>query len=305
MLLKSARETYARYLADPASDPVLRRLPAREQDERYRRNQMIYNMIQQASPFVVEEAALDLVATIRGGVTMVADIGPVLIDAPLPFDTTWMEFREEFEDGTHQEFGALIRKVGKAVLASSIHRTSDRQFVEPLIFLSIDDAGKADMVLDPYRAPELLRNYAGSQEERIGRLFEDAFPQTGWALLTAVSALQLIAAKDGPLDAEEEPLFSRPERRRLEREGMLPKGVATTVTRIKINEQGRLHLHAIDEEEGGPGGAKRRAHRVRGHFMRTVKGSSWRKAHVRGLGPVNETVRVISAGGIAGSGDPS
>jgi hypothetical protein len=115
--------------------------------------------------------------------------------------------------------------------------------------------------------------------------------------VTVIGASHLIAARSGPLETAEEPLLSRPERRRLEREGALASGPAPTVTRIRINEQGRLHLQVIDDEEGGAGGgALRRAHRVRGHFMRTARGSIWRNAHIRGFGPLNETVRTIGAG---------
>lgn len=89
----------------------------------------------------------------------------------------------------------------------------------------------------------------------------------------------------------------------MERAGALPVGAPPVVTRIRVNVQGRLHLQAVDDEEGGVGGARRRAHRVRGHYMRTAKGASWRKAHVRGLGPVNETVRVVDAGTVVHPSD--
>jgi hypothetical protein len=127
----------------------------------------------------------------------------------------------------------------------------------------------------------------------VSRFFAEAFPQTGWAIVNSVGAMHLITAKGGPLDADVEPMFSRPERRRMQREGALAVGPAPTVTKIRVNDQGRLHLQAVDDEEGGSGGARRRAHRVRGHYMRSAKGYSWRTAHVRGLGKVNETVRAI------------
>ena len=148
---------------------------------------------------------------------------------------------------------------------------------------------------DPFTSPRFISEYEGTQDERVSQFFAAAFPQTGWAILNAVGAMHLIAAKGGPLDAVEEPMFSRPERRRMEREGVLRTGLPPVVTKIRVNAQGRLHLQAVDDDEGGVGGARRRAHRVRGHYMRTAKGASWRKAHVRGLGPVNETVRVVDA----------
>lgn len=295
MLIKTVRETYDRYLANPASDPLLISLSGETQKERYLRVKMIRDLAYRAIPFVIEPAALDLIATVQSGVKLVEDFGPLLLEAPLPFDAVWMEFEEDV-GGTLTGSGALIQKIAGKILVCSIHRPAGEPLIEPVLFLTVDAEAKLDMRADPFTSPRFIGRYQGSQDERVSQFFAEAFPQTGWAILNAVGAMHLIAAKGGPLDADEEPMFSRPERRRMEREGTLPVGAPPTVTKIRVNTQGRLHLQAIDDEEGGVGGARRRAHRVRGHYMRTAKGSSWRKAHVRGLGQLNETVRVIGAG---------
>lgn len=302
MLLKTIRETYDRYLADPASDSLLISLAGEAQRERFLRVKMIRDLSYRATPFVIEPAALDLIATVQSGVKLVEDFGPLLLEAPLPFDAVWMEFQEEV-GGLMTGSGVLIQKIAGKILVCSFHQSAGQPLIEPLLMLTVDAAAKLDMRADPFTAPRFIRRYEGSQDEQISQFFGDAFPQTGWAILNAVGAMHLISAKGGPLNASDEPMFSRAERRRMEREGTIPTGAPPTVTKIRVNAQGRLHLQAIDEEEGGVGGARRRAHRVRGHYMRTAKGSSWRKAHVRGLGQVNETVRVIEGVGEAQPSD--
>tara|TARA_R110001583_G_scaffold195050_3_gene368844 strand:+ start:36439 stop:37335 length:897 start_codon:yes stop_codon:yes gene_type:complete len=288
------RETYDRYLAEPESDPFLMKLRSDAQAERYRRVKMVRDLSYRATPFVIESAALDLIATVQTGVKLVEDFGPLLLEAPLPFDSVWMEFEEDIGE-TRNQSGVMIQKLGGKILVCSLHRPTGKPLIEPLLFLTVDADAKLDMRADPFTSPQFIGEYDGTQDERVSQFFGEAFPHTGWAILNAVGAMQLISAKGGPLDADEEPLFSRPERRRMERAGALPGGTPPIVTRIRVNAQGRLHLKAVDDEEGGVGGARRRAHRVRGHYMRTAKGASWRKAHVRGLGPVNETVRVVGA----------
>ncbi|MBV0893275.1 hypothetical protein KTN05_15790 [Paracoccus sp. Z118] len=294
MLLKTIRETYDRYLTNPASDSLLMKLHHDAQEERYRRVKMVRDIAYRAIPFIIEPGAFDLIASVQSGVKLVEDFGPLLLEAPLPFDSVWVEFEEDVR-GRRTGSGALIRKIGDKTLVCSFHRPAGEPLIEPVLFLTVDAGAKLDMRADPFTSPRFISGYEGSQDERVSQFFGEAFPQTGWTILNAVGAMHLIAAKDGPLDADEEPMFSRPERRRMEREGALPAGAPPTITRIRINAQGRLHLQAVDDEEGGAGGARRRAHRVRGHYMRTAGGLSWRKAHVRGLGQVNETIRVIDA----------
>jgi hypothetical protein len=294
LLLKIVRETYDRHLADPESDPFFMKLRSDAQEERYRRVKMVRDLAYRATPFVIEPAALDLIATVQPGVKLVEDFGPLLVEAPLPFDSVWMEFEEDI-GGSRNGSGVLIQKVGGKILVCSLHRPTSKPLIEPLLFLTVDADAKLDMRADPFTSPRFINGLEGTQDERASQFFGEAFPQTGWTILNAVGAMHLIAAKGGPLDAEEEPMFSRPERRRMEREGVLPAGAPQVVTKIRVNAQGRLHLQAVDDEEGGVGGSRRRAHRVRGHYMRTARGASWRKAHVRGLGQVNETIRVVEA----------
>ena len=294
MLLKVVKKTYARHLADPASDPFLVKVRSDSEEECYRRVKMVRDLAYRSIPFIIEPAALDLITTVQADIKLVEDFGLLLLQAPLPFDSVWMEFEEDIGD-TRNQSGVLIQKIGGKILLCSLHRPTGKPLIEPLLFLTVDTDAKLDIRANPFTSPRFISKYEGTHDERVSQFFGEAFPQSGCAILNAVGAMHLIAAKGGPLDAVEEPMFSRPERRRMEREGVRPAGVPPVVTKIVVNAQGRLHLEAVDDEEGGVGGSRRRAHRVRGHYLRTVKGASWRKAHVRGLGPVNETVRVVEA----------
>ncbi len=128
MLLKSVREVYNRYLADPASDPVLRSLPAYEQGDRHARNLNLATLFANTQPFIIDEPAVDLVATLNKQSKGPKDLGPLLLEVPLPFPSTWLEYQEELEGegvGTHSA-GVLIRRTDKIVFAFSFHRTPGR-----------------------------------------------------------------------------------------------------------------------------------------------------------------------------------
>ena len=254
VLLKSLRDQYRRYLTDPASDPVQRGLPAHEQGHRIARNQQLATLIGNAQPFVIEEAAVDLVATLSTNLRSAADLGPLLLEAPIPFPNTWFEYQDPPEgDGAGTSTaGVLIRKTENRIFACSFHKVSGRRFLEPVIFFSFAADGTPDMVLNPHTAPTMLEEFHGSREERIGQLFGAALPQTAWAFVTAVSTMHLMAARGGPLDGVDQPMFSRQERRRMERDGVLPKGSVPTITRIRINEQGQMHLQACPNHAAGP-----------------------------------------------------
>ena len=91
----------------------------------------------------------------------------------------------------------------------------------------------------------------------------------------------------GMLDVERGPAYPRAERRRAEKGGRpLPD---IRVSKISLGEAGKGQLAAMsqDHNENETELAKRRAHWVRGHWMRTAAGGlSFRKPHIRGAGPV-------------------
>lgn len=97
------------------------------------------------------------------------------------------------------------------------------------------------------------------------------------------------------LEVSEGPAHPRAERRRAEREGRpLPD---TRVSVITLGEAGRGQLEAMRDEKTARPGGPRRAHWVRGHFMRNPSGGlSWRMPHIRGAGPlIGQERRVVGA----------
>jgi len=102
--------------------------------------------------------------------------------------------------------------------------------------------------------------------------------------------------REGMFQAREESTVTRQQRRQAERQGQrLPD---RTVTRISLDELGLRHLEAVRGERAGSGegqGAKR-AHWVRGHMFLARNGVlTWRKPHIRGIGPVLQKERLIAA----------
>lgn len=295
MLLADVKKTYARYLMDPTSDPVMRFLPPEMRQARRGRIAAMLQQIENARPFTVEGSAYDLISTMPLEAREEI-LGRLLDEAPLPFTTIWMEFtrpRAESQQGESREVVSgvmLIRNDDGSTSIAQFHKGGPEGFIEPMIQLEGKKGNSLSIGEDPF-IPYRYTSDPEAQERRFMGALDLALRGLN-KLLTATS---LIAAKGGPLTLVEEQLMSRQKRRRLERVGSLPKGPPPTVTRIRINDQGRLHLQAVDEEEGGSGGARRRAHRVRGHFMETMRGQVWRRAHVRGFGPINETIRYVKA----------
>ena len=298
MLFKEVRDTYARYAASPSDDPMFRELKPAERESRYQRNLGLLQYVEEARPFIIDKDAYVLVNTLDMEIKAGIDLVPLMLEAPLPFNISWFEYDEQLEgeDSGRKGYrtGVMIRKFETGVFACCFFKVAGQSFMEPFIFISVTDDHKLAMTLDPHTSPKLIAMFDGSDNERLSEASLVAMSEAGLAISTAVRTMHLIATRQGPLDQVSEPFMSRQERRRLERQGALPVRQPPTITRIQINAQGRLHLAAVDDEEGGEGGARRRAHRVRGHYMRKAAGGrSWRNAHVRGFGPLNETTRKV------------
>jgi hypothetical protein len=99
----------------------------------------------------------------------------------------------------------------------------------------------------------------------------------------------------GMLEVEEAPAYPRAERRRAEKSGRpLPD---TRVSKISLGEAGKGQLAAMkqDQKQDPAVEGKRRAHWVRGHWMRTAAGGlSFRTPHIRGAGPVIHQERRVT-----------
>jgi len=298
MLFKEVCDTYVRYVTSPPDDPIFHELVPSDREGRYQRNLGLQQFIGSARPFLIDNDAFVLINTLDMDIKSGTDLVPLLLEAPFPFEISWFEYGDQIDveggDRKRCRTGVLIRKGETGVFACCFFRFDGQAILEPFIFISVTTDHKLTMTLDPYTSPKLLKMFEGSDERRLEDASVVAMSEAGLAVSTVVRMTHLIATRRGPLSQVSEPLMSRQERRHLERKGALPEGLHPNVTRILINEQGRLHLAAVDEEEGGEGGARRRAHRVRGHYMRKAAGGrSWRSAHVRGFGPLNETTRNV------------
>lgn len=107
-----------------------------------------------------------------------------------------------------------------------------------------------------------------------------------------MAALSQLLERTGSLSEEPPTRITPAQRRKLERRGA-PVPITGT-TKIRLGELGRRHLAATTPttEEGKP--AKRAAHWVRGHMFLARNGRlTYRRPHIRGVGEVRETVRLI------------
>lgn len=109
-------------------------------------------------------------------------------------------------------------------------------------------------------------------------------------------AMATLLKHRGMLTVEQTSAFSRPERRRAKKDGrILP---ATRVSKITLGESGRGQFDAMREGalSNDSDKVRRRAHWVRGHFMRNPTGGlSWRMPHIRGAGPLINQERHVTA----------
>lgn len=99
----------------------------------------------------------------------------------------------------------------------------------------------------------------------------------------------------GMLEVEEGSEYPRAERRRAEKAGRpLPD---IRVSKISLGEAGKGQLASMrrDEDQDPTIQSKRRAHWVRGHWMRTAAGGlSFRIPHIRGAGPLIHQERRVT-----------
>jgi hypothetical protein len=217
----------------------------------------------------------------------------------LPFPNTWIEY--EHQNGEFFErVGALMSGGGEKPLTVLPFFEAGGMFIEPFCMLSLDHAKNESGLRIHQQAFDdhvnfLLEN--GYDQERADLKMTDGKGVFGDIAAMSVfflrDAIELMGAKNGPMDGRREPLMSRQERRALARKGEEPQEAKMQTTRIVLNAEGRAHLTAMrDASDGRP----RRAHWVRGHIMKApTKGPVWRSAHVRGFGDPVMTPRVVTA----------
>lgn len=107
-------------------------------------------------------------------------------------------------------------------------------------------------------------------------------------------ALATLLSYEGMLVAEERPLYSRADRRRAARVGEILPDARKIV--VNLGSLGKGQLAAMVGASDEINKAQKRAHWVRGHFMRNRSGGlSWRNPHIRGAGPLIHQQRRVTA----------
>lgn len=203
----------------------------------------------------------------------------------MPFPVVFLERGIRTDDGSVR--AALITQ-GESLLRVQSFATLPEAALPSLLVSEVTEMQMELLATPTLELIEIIGDTSGSwealhNEEQINTFF----------VKLAVSLATLLAHK-GMLEVEDMPAVPRAERRRAEREGRpVP---SARISMIRLGDAGRGQLQAM---RAGPApetdyAAVRRAHWVRGHFMRTKTGDlTWRMPHIRGAGPVTKGMRRI------------
>lgn len=214
-------------------------------------------------------------------------IGEMFAGTPLPFDRIWIELTP-IEGQTR---AALITQEEGGEQVSFMTLQGGR--FSPPMQVTRFSGTKGSHIPSAFYAQGVASNPA-RKADWDGYLQEHM--QMAYLMIGLAKAMSVTLQNKGMLEADTlnaSSSLSRQERRRAERRGeVLP---AKRITRIKLGEFGRAQMEAMAESTR-PAGARKRAHWVRGHFMRNRSGgTSWRMPHVRGAGPLIKQERQVTA----------
>lgn len=233
-------------------------------------------LLRDAQLFVLSDEVAELMSNLL--TEMGEGASAMFAQTRLPFPVMWVEHSTPRTGETH---GALIAQTPDMCLTSFMVEAEGR-FFPALTSLHFED-GRGWHYEQPHYERAMR---TGSAEDRAGyqRLKSSQEEMCMFYFGMAMGVATLLNYK-GMLETEEAPAWSRQERRRAERSGKpLPE---TRICRITLGELGRAQRAAMDEEKADGEKIRKRAHWVRGHFMRTRSGGvSWRMPHVRGAGPL-------------------
>lgn len=261
----------------------------------------MYRLIRAAMPFDMTDEVIELATEVAphdlSDEVLLDLFGSVELPAPI----TWLEFNDRGDDGSVVPVGLLLVKTDNDTVLHITHFPIIRgRLTEPHFSTRVHLATGAirlhnvDHVCEIEKS-NIMRGGASDTEAsgRVEWIVDNMADVVLGATKIAYHALQLLNAKNAPVQAEAAEMFSRQQRRAMERSAPGSSKVSQ-ITRIILNAQGRAQLSAIRSEDGYE--ARRRAHWVRGHLMRSpTKGLVWRRCHVRGVGDPVMQERVVSA----------
>lgn len=236
--------------------------------------------IGEAQSYQLSDPAMRLLGALLTDVSQGDGIFEMFGRAKLPFEKIWIEYAVP---GRPEKHGALIEQT--ETLTSSMFVHFDGEGVTPALSrIEFDGADLQAHQTPHFRSGQLARTNSDARVSAWAEIQEEHEVMSirffGYAI-----AMATLLQHQGMLEAREvKPLPGRA--RKLKRKGSEPFP-ATRIQKVVLGEYGRGQLLAMQGEQEASSGARRRAHWVRGHFMRNRAGGvSWRMPHIRGAGPL-------------------
>lgn len=238
-----------------------------------------------AQHFVLDQASADMLTD------LVTDAGDgfweMVSNMKLPFRSIFLEHKRA--DGNGAIEGILINQGKTGYYGYYMSLTPDGFLPAPIgILLTADRrVSYANTAYGDYAK----KSWTGSPQKFEENL--DLWREGGLLYTGLTVGMCVLLQNRGMLEETVKLGFTRQERRRAARNGeTLPK---TRISHITLGEFGLAQREAMKYEKSDKSG-KRRAHWVRGHFMRNPSGGlSWRMPHIRGAGPLIQQERRVHA----------
>ncbi|MCW3782994.1 hypothetical protein [Defluviimonas salinarum] len=285
-MIDTARAYYQNLVTSLKEPPAFASDPLADRIRRIRRDSAdVVEAIGMAQKFRLEFEAAEMLSNLLQ--EMGDGIFPMFKGARLPFPLLWIE---RDIPGSTQQQAALIHQREDGITVRFMNR-DDRHFAPALSVMTFAPEGGGWKHDTPHFEQAIAACEPGARADfHAAKAEHEEMNILHFGLAVAMSEM---LSHRGMLEVDEESGQSRAERRRAMREGEdLP---ATRISRISLGEFGRGQ-HLAMREADGKDQTRRRAHWVRGHFMRNRAGGvSWRMPHIRGAGPVIGQERRIAA----------
>lgn len=270
---------------------------------------VIKRLIAAAMPFHMTDEVIELAESVASPDMSDAVLIDLFGSVELPAPITWVECAVQGSEGFQVPVGLFLVKTDNGSVLHITHFPKmNSVLMEPHFSIRANlQTGAITIHQVPHvcdiekRAIKARGHSDAEATEMLEGIVEQMAENVLGVAKTVFHGLQLLNAKNSPLAAEVAEILSRQQRRAMERSAPGSSKISK-ITRIVLNAQGKAQI-GILRAEGGQD-ARRRAHWVRGHLMRTeTKGYVWRKCHVRGIGDPIMRDRVLSIEGTPQNSD--
>jgi len=204
----------------------------------------------------------------------------------LPFPAITLELKPEQSDKTYIGF---LTQVDDNIFTQTF--LVNKGGAVPSLFIVQSSGLQAELIPTPTQG--FLKSV--NKLDQLDAVLEQE-TDLGKRFIALAVALSTLLKHKAMLEVETSHAIPRPERRRAKRLGReLPN---VLVSKIKLGEMGKVQRDAMsgDALSEDSQNSKRRAHWVRGHFMRNTSGGlSWRSPHIRGFGPLTPQQRHLTS----------